>query len=368
MKSLAIALSFCLFTVNTFVCFGQKKHKGYPLIKATSIKADYKIGNDRVYGSWNISPDIVCDSLTITLRAEKEKFTFYTDLDSINFELKPNEVHKFYVKLKDAYAFTAVKTILPQTSALVFDKASINSELTFWYQDGINDYLNLLRSKYSIDSLIQNAKNDTEKALSILNWVHKQWRHNGNNTPVKNDAISILEEVKTGKNFRCVEYGIVTSACLNSIGLKARTLSLKTKDVETTKYGAGHVLLEVYLNDLQKWVVLDGQWDIMPVLNNIPLNAVEFQKAITEDYNNLEIRSLSGTPKRQYVQWIYPYLYYFSFAFDNREGIASREKINGKNSLMLVPIGAKNPTIFQITSKIENCLYTNSINDFYGKP
>ena len=50
----------------------------------------------------------------------------------------------------------------------------------------------------------------------------------------------------------------------------------------------------------------------------------------------------------QYIAWIYPYLYYFSHKFDNRENIPKEDKIkiNGKSDIMLVPIGAKNPTIF----------------------
>jgi len=136
-------------------------------------------------------------------------------------------------------------------------------------QNKNNDYLNLLRSKYFIDSLVIDTKTDTEKALKILHWVHNQWEHNGNNEPKKSDEISILEEVKDGKKFRCVEYGIVATASLNAMGLKSRTLRLKTKNVETTQYGAGHVLLEVYLNDIKKWALLDGQFDAMPLLIKI---------------------------------------------------------------------------------------------------
>ena len=35
---------------------------------------------------------------------------------------------------------------------------------------------------------------------------------------------------------------------------------------------------------------------------------------------------------------------------------------------MLVPIGVKEPKVFQIHTKIDNCIYTNRINDFYEKP
>lgn len=367
MKKITLTLTLYLFALITF---GQTLYKGLPLIKAKSIMADYRIGNDWVKGNWIISPHIDFDSLLVTCHSDIEEFVFYTDLDSIRFELKPEQVYKFYVSVNDtAYALTVVKGIKPNYTVLHFDTTSKDKNLKFWYeQNNNNEYLNLLRSKYPIDSLVKNTKTDTEKALKILHWVHNQWRHDGNNVPKKSDAISILEEVKEGKNFRCVEYSIVAAACLNAVGLKARILGLKTKNVETTKYGAGHVAVEVYLNDIKKWAFLDGQWDAMPMLNNIPLNAVEFQRAITENYNALEIITASDLSKRNYVDWIYPYLYYFDVLFDNREGTNFKNKVKGKTHLMLVPIGAKNPTIFQIIYKIDYCLYTNSLNDFYASP
>jgi hypothetical protein len=349
----------------------KSTYKGLPLINAKSDMADFRVGNVWEKGSWTISPQIEFDSLLIPCYSDSETFAFHTDLDSITFNLLPEQVHKFYVSINDtAYALTVVKGIKPNFINLQFDTKSKNNNLKIWYeQNNNNEYLNLLRSKYPIDSLIKGTKTDTEKTLKILNWVHNQWQHNGNNEPLKSDAISILEEAKEGKNFRCVEYGIVATACLNSVGLKARTLGLKTKDVETRQSGAGHVLSEVFLNDLKKWVLIDGQWDAMPVLNGTPLNAVEFQKAITENFKELEIRSLSNLSKNRYIDWIYPYLYYFDISFDNRKGINADEKeINGKSQLMLVPIGATKPKIFQIIHKIDYSLYTNSLNDFYAPP
>jgi hypothetical protein len=358
-------MCFCIF-----IAFGQTSYKGLPVIKAKTITVNYMVSKDLVKGGWNVSPQTPADSLLITCYSGNEDFVFYTDLDSIHFDLKPERVFKFYVSLNDtAYALTVIKGLQPHNSILQFDTKSSNKSIKFWYeQNRNNQYLNLLRSKYPIDSLIKNAGSDTERALAILHWVNRQWMHNGDNVPKKHDAISILQEVKEGKNFRCVEYGIVTTACLNAIGLKARVLSLKTKDVETTQYGAGHVLLEVYLNDLKKWVMLDGQWDIMAVLNGVPLNAMEFQQAIAGNYAKLKIITTTDISKRAYVDWVYPYLYYFNFSFDNREGTKDEQTINGKTGLMLVPLGAKNPMIFQIINKLDYCIYTHSLNDFYAPP
>lgn len=252
---------------------------------------------------------------------------------------------------------------------LQFDTISKNNDLEFWYeQNNNNEYLNLLRSYYPIDSLVKDAKTDAEKVQSILHWVHNLWKHDGNNEPRKRDAISILEEAKEGKNFRCVEYSVVASACLNAIGLKTRTLGLMTKDVETRKSGAGHVVSEVFLNDLNKWVFIDPQWDVMPSINDTPLNAVELQQAISSNFDELDIQS-SKISKKRYTDWIFPYLYYFNFSFDNREGEKiERNTIEGKSHLMLVPVGANIPNVFQRNYKIDYALYTSSLNDFYAPP
>ena len=258
MKAKASTFALCFLSIITI---GQSTHYGIPVIKASYAKADYKVGKDWVKNSWNISPHIEFDSLFIPCHSDSEDFVFYTNQDSISFKLTSEKVYQFYVVLNDTtYARTIVKAVRPKYKTLSFDTLSKNDMFKFSYeQNNTNAYLKLLRSKYPIDSLVSDAKNDTEKALKILHWVHGQWQHNGSNKPKNSDAISILEEAKEGKNFRCVEYGIVATACLNAAGLKARVLGLQTKDVETRQYGAGHVLFEVYLNDLQKWALADGQ-------------------------------------------------------------------------------------------------------------
>jgi hypothetical protein len=368
MKLFIIQFAVCLSAITAM---GQATYKGLPLIKANSTLADYRVDQDWIKGNWTISPQIEFDSLLITCYTDVQEFAFYTDRDSIAFKLMPGQVHQFFVSVYDsAYARTVVKGVKPSNTVLKFDTISKNNIFHFTYeQNNGNAFLNELRSKYPLDSLIKGANNDTEKAQRILHWVHNQWPYDGSNAAQKNDAISILEEARLGNKFRCVEYGIVATACLNAVGLRSRTLGLMTKNVENTESGAGHVLLEVYLDDIKKWVLLDGQWDVMPVLHNVPLNAVEFQAAIALHYDELELRTLSGVSKRNYIEWINRYLYYFNISFDNREGEnKDRKKIDDKTHLLLLPTEAKKPTVFQIKYPIDYCLYTNSIHDFYAAP
>ncbi len=244
----------------------------------------------------------------------------------------------------------------------------------FYYSDTLgNEYLKELRQNYGLDTLTSNLPNEIEKIKTILHWSSSQWEHNGSNSPSKADALTILKEAEAGKQFRCVEYGILAAASLNSIGIRARVLGLKTRDVKKVKFGAGHVVAEVYSNEFSKWIFIDPQFDIMPTLNGVPLNAVEFQKAISYERQNIELVNSKGKLEpdfaENYINWIGKYLYFFDVGFDQRIDFSVDKKdYEGKNSLMLVPLGVDNPTIFQRKYKIDYCIYTNSINEFYTNP
>jgi hypothetical protein len=348
----------------------QTTYNNLPVIRTIKNTADYRVDQEWSRGQWGIAPEAVPDVLSVPARSRTVSFAFYTDQDSITFPVTGATVKRFYVLTAEGkYALTEVRGF--NYEPVTYDATPKPAAYRFWYENGAsNEYLNRLKAQYLLEKIVEGVPSDSAKALRILKWTHDQWEHNGDNEPKKRDALSILEEVKAeGKQFRCVEYGIVATAALNAIGLPARVLALKTKDVETTQYGAGHVLLEVYLKDLGKWALMDGQWDAMPVLNGVPLNAAEFQQTIATNYDALEIRSLSNTPKAAYARWVYPYLYYLDVKFDNREGEGLKKELQGgKPSLMLVPQRAKEPTVFQQKRPINNVVYTRSLADFYAPP
>jgi hypothetical protein len=265
--------------------------------------------------------------------------------------------------------------ITPSTKVetIAFDSSAKNDHYKFIYQTLENSpELAILKNDYKIDSVAQKGTTELKKQLALLAWTNSRWQHNGSNEPSKSDALTILKEAQAGNKFRCVEYGIVLRSVLAAAGFNARTLALKTKDVEITKFSAGHVLTEAWSNTYQKWFLLDGQFNAVPTLNGIPLNAVEFQQAIInkEPFTIINFDGeLSNKLKKEYLQFVSPYLYYFDFRFDQRDLPANqRFSFNDKTSLMLVPKGAKQPIIFQRKRKIDYCEYTHSLADFYRKP
>jgi len=369
MKLLFKFLFLILFIIS---CSTKKeeKHNNLPVIKASKALINYKIGDLWVYGRWNIAPQIKNDTLKFTSYKQKEYFKFKTDIDSIQFEIKPNTTKNFYVLLKDSlYAHTIIQAIGFDPNQIKHDTIN-TSEVNIKHQTKPNQYLKELALKYPLDFL-NDTMSDTEKILAILNWTNSRWKHNGGNSPSKNDAITILKEAGEGQEFPCFAYAIVLKDQLNALGYKARTVYLKTQDAEHRKSSPGHVVTEVFLNDLQKWVFLDGQFNVMPTLNGLPLNSVELQNAINNNYNQFKLESNSNEKigKQNYVDFVYDYLFYFDTTLDNRYDEEEKFTINDKRSIMLVPSGAKNITHIDFWNlDINYCIYTNSINDFYAKP
>ncbi|MEA4976104.1 MAG: transglutaminase-like domain-containing protein [Paludibacter sp.] len=261
-----------------------------------------------------------------------------------------------------------------QLKAIAFSQEPPNSLFEFYYLDTTgNEYLKTLREKYELENLVAEDNTDFEKIKSVLDWTSKQWAHNGSNTPTKQDALTILKEAHEGKQFRCVEYGIVATTALNSIGIPARTIGLKTRDVEKVRRGAGHVVTEVYSGELNKWIFIDPQFNIIPTLNGNPLNGVEFQKEIYNKNINLKLINKEGeltkVDSENYINWVGKYLFYFDMLFDQQTlDSGNFRRINGMTKITLVPLGHKEPRVFQRRYKIDYSHYTHSLNDFYRKP
>lgn len=343
---------------------------GLPTIRATNENIDYKIGDDWVYEDWSIAPEIKNDTLPIICYRPKEAFKFRTDIDSIEFEIEPKKSKSFYVILNDSlFAHTIIQGVPFNPNRTSYDSIS-KSNINIAYQSDTNEYLSRLKKEYPL-TFITNDMSDKEAVLTVLNWTNNRWQHNGNNSPKKNDAISILDEAKAGGQFPCFAYAIVLRDQLNAIGYKARTVYLKSQDAAFRKSPPGHVATEVYLNDLDKWIFIDGQFNVMPTLNGTPLNAVEFQSAINNDYENLKLISLDNDiiSKRDYINFVYDYLFYLDTTLDNRYHNGDKIKIGEKHSVMLVPLGAENISHINFWKMdVDYCIYTNYIKDFYSTP
>lgn len=94
-------------------------------------------------------------------------------------------------------------------------------------------------------------------AVAALVWARRSWEHANDHVEVA-DAIDVLDRVAEGRRFACVEYSIVLSQALNALGLPARRVGLLQRP-HHAGVGRGHVVSEAWIDDLGRWVLLDGQ-------------------------------------------------------------------------------------------------------------
>ncbi|GAA3935974.1 transglutaminase-like domain-containing protein [Hymenobacter algoricola] len=243
---------------------------------------------------------------------------------------------------------------------LEFDKSADPTTYSFQRSTPDEPYLVNLYTSYALEDVVAGKETDLAKVQAVCTWVHNRWVHDGRGQAKKADPISILHDADMGQQFQCVEYSIVVVGTLTALGIPARPLYLKTADVETRREGAGHAVAEAWLRDQQKWVMVDGQWDVVPMLNDTPLNAVELQAALVNKTPGLHVVTSSNTKAKAYFSWVSDYLYYFDTVLDTRFGVKT-----SPSGLMLVPKGAKNPTIFQHGKAISRMRYTHSVGTFY---
>ncbi len=224
------------------------------------------------------------------------------------------------------------------------------------------EYLSVLKNTYQLDALTKDCRTDYEKVEKITKWVSGLWKHDGSNQPKQTDPLYILDQViNHGKQYRCVEYGVVICGCLQALGLDSRKLSLKMKDVETIEYSAGHVGCEVFLNDYKRWIFIDGQWGAIPMIGSTPINAYEFGKAICNQNNDLTINWINNVynvSDKEYINWIEPYLFYLDTEYTDQAG--------NQKAVMFVPENGKEVTVFQRKYPIIMDHYVRNIHLFYS--
>lgn len=116
-----------------------------------------------------------------------------------------------------------------------------------------------------------------QTAQAMLAWVTGRWKHANAHMEI-DDAVECLRRVDEGQRYACVEYSLVLSQALNAVGIPARRVSLRQASYHTG-VGRGHVVSEAWVDDLNRWVLLDGQNGLYwTAADGEPLGAVELQR------------------------------------------------------------------------------------------
>ncbi len=123
--------------------------------------------------------------------------------------------------------------------------------------DNDNSQFNQLKSSYPIESIAGN-RGDFSKAINLLHWLSDHIYHKGDfDGHITHNSLSLLNysyDKGNQSGINCVALATILSECLLAIGLKARRVFL----MPCSPYdGDNHVVTQVYIRELKKWVMLD---------------------------------------------------------------------------------------------------------------
>lgn len=96
--------------------FAQKK---LPILKANTNQVNIREGKFTYKGAWTISPQVKPDVFVANPFAGEKQITFYTDIDSLTFNVKPNKKYNFIIRqIGKESAYTQISTFTAEKPSL----------------------------------------------------------------------------------------------------------------------------------------------------------------------------------------------------------------------------------------------------------
>jgi transglutaminase-like putative cysteine protease len=201
------------------------------------------------------------------------------------------------------------------------------------------DYQELSRA-YNLYNVAGN-EDDFNKAANLLKWISSNIHHYGNyDNHVKHTAMDLFEYSfgkGSQKGINCSSLSVALTECLLAIGLKARTIFI----MPFSPYDFdNHVVCEVWIKTLNKWVMFDPTYNLCVFHNNEPLNVLELRKLLAdkEDVTFNNDANYNGDPinKDEVIEYYAKDLFYFMFS--DIQGSDS-DNISGRRYIHVAPIG-----------------------------
>ena len=246
-----------------FIGYSVFSQSSIPIIKANSEFVSIRDGKDFKSNGWHINPKLRPD---IYKTSDKHTIvTFYTDIDSITFKIRPNKTYDFIILLngKDS-AYTEIKyepaeykpsylDILKKAGKYnLSDKREI---LKFTYEAENSPELVELRKKFNLDS-IAGAGDELSKIFNLLHWVHNSFAFDGSKElPPYDGIVDLMTKCyKSSNTMYCGALAGVLNDCYLAMGLKSRQVVCLPKD--STDFDC-HSINTVYSKTLSKWLWID---------------------------------------------------------------------------------------------------------------
>lgn len=165
----------------------------------------------------------------------------------------------------------------------IHNQRIVRTSIPFEYEPCDHPRLKELRKQYRLDEVVAGASGEFDLIKRLAAWSATRWiklGHLGEAYPPW-DALEILKPHRDGTPIGgfCQQYNIVLLQACESFGLVGRGVSLGPGSF-SDKIRSGHEAVEIWSNDFQKWVYIDGSyaWYIADAESDIPLSLMELRQ------------------------------------------------------------------------------------------
>ena len=145
------------------------------------------------------------------------------------------------------------------------------------WPDFNNDRLQAFRQRYDFLSLMDGASSEFERLLLLRHWVHRALQTERATERIDRwtpDPLAVLDLSGSGARFQCTQYAKVLQACAVASGWCARHVGIGSFNVPD-ELAYHHGVVDVFVNELAKWVALDAHYDLHYEKAGVPLSPYE---------------------------------------------------------------------------------------------
>lgn len=162
----------------------------------------------------------------------------------------------------------------------------------FAYQDPSDPRLARLREVLELDDAIAGSRGDVERFHLLTSHIRGLAEHTESSEGKqygyqdRQDAFSILAAVKNGATLQCQAYSLLLIQTLAAMGHVARMVASGYDAV------AQHASVEIWSNELCKWILFDPDFDLSFEQDGMVLSA-------------FEVHTVAATLESQYRRWLF---------------------------------------------------------------
>jgi hypothetical protein len=189
----------------------------------------------------------------------------------------------------------------------------LRTSIPFEFESLDHLHLKQLRQEYKLDEVVQGARTELELMLRLAQWACNYWdwpNHITEQYPPW-DALEILKPHKDGTPVGgfCQQFNLVFLQACESFGFNGRAISISQGCLQEKCPGGGHEIVELWSNEWQKWVYVDGAlaWYIVDQQSGTPLSMLELrerQLALMQGESAPAVRPVAAARTRnKQFQW-----------------------------------------------------------------